>query len=223
MGIIDGKLLYCHGVAEGNLDSKFSTLEYNNRTFYDWFKNPFTDDFGRPALNLPPITFDDRPRPHKRAQYKPGLLPAAIYVAYEDYVSTSTTPSVFPYLLPSDDPNILHVMKKGVSLLWRMKIGYCCRKHDQKTFHRKTRFYCSTYSDKSKTFYYCRGFSRIDSETRNCFLEHQHYISQFSVYCFFVYLPSFNLPVEKHLFFFLPVPLIPTCTGMTIIQKIIIA
>ena len=27
MGITDGKLLYCHGVAEGNMDKKISTLE----------------------------------------------------------------------------------------------------------------------------------------------------------------------------------------------------
>ena len=35
MGIIYGKLLYCHGVAEKNVDKKISTLEYNNRTVYD--------------------------------------------------------------------------------------------------------------------------------------------------------------------------------------------
>ena len=35
MGITDGKLLYCHGVAEGNEDKKISTLDYNNSTFYD--------------------------------------------------------------------------------------------------------------------------------------------------------------------------------------------
>ena len=34
MGITDGKLLYCHGVAEGNKDKKISTLEYNNRKVY---------------------------------------------------------------------------------------------------------------------------------------------------------------------------------------------
>ena len=38
MGITDGKLLYCHGVTEGNKDKKISTLEYNNRTVYDCFK-----------------------------------------------------------------------------------------------------------------------------------------------------------------------------------------
>ena len=35
MGITDGKLLHCHGVAEGNEDKKTSTSEYNNRTVYD--------------------------------------------------------------------------------------------------------------------------------------------------------------------------------------------
>ena len=61
MGITDGKILYCHGVAEENSDKKISTLEYNNRTVYDCFNNPFTADFGRPAMHLPPITIDDRP------------------------------------------------------------------------------------------------------------------------------------------------------------------
>ena len=32
MGIAYGKLLYCHGVAEGKLEKKISTLEFNNRT-----------------------------------------------------------------------------------------------------------------------------------------------------------------------------------------------
>ena len=34
VGIVYGNLLYFLGVAEGNLDRKFSTLEYNNRTVY---------------------------------------------------------------------------------------------------------------------------------------------------------------------------------------------
>ena len=52
MGITDGKLLYCHGVAEGNKDKKISTLEYNNRTVYDCFNNPFTDDCGIPEYYI---------------------------------------------------------------------------------------------------------------------------------------------------------------------------
>ena len=81
MGIKDEKLLYCHGVSDGNVDRKISTLEYKNRTVYDCFNNPFTDDFGSPDLNLSPITFDDRPRPHKISRYTPDLLPAAMSVA----------------------------------------------------------------------------------------------------------------------------------------------
>ena len=83
MGITDGKLLHYHGVAEVNVEKKLSTLEYNNRTVYDCFNNHFTDEFVSPALHLPPITIDDRPRPHERARYTPDLLPSAISVAYE--------------------------------------------------------------------------------------------------------------------------------------------
>ena len=124
MGIVDGKLLYCHGVAEGNMDKKISTLEYNNRTVYDCFNNPFTADFGSPYLHLPPITIYDRIHPHKRSQYTPYLLPATISVASENPVSNLTTPSDSPDLLPFDDTNDLHVMDKYVPLLGRVNIGY---------------------------------------------------------------------------------------------------
>ena len=69
MGITDGKLLYFHGVIEGNKDKEISTLEYNDRTVYDCFNNPFTADCGSPAMHLPPITIDDSSRPNKRAWY----------------------------------------------------------------------------------------------------------------------------------------------------------
>ena len=45
MGITDGKLLYCHGVAEGNGEKKISILKYNNSTVYECFNNPFTNEF----------------------------------------------------------------------------------------------------------------------------------------------------------------------------------
>ena len=35
VGITYEKLLYCHGVAEVNVDRKISKLEYKNRTVYD--------------------------------------------------------------------------------------------------------------------------------------------------------------------------------------------
>ena len=80
MGITDGKLLYCHGVAEGNAKKKISTLEYNNRTVYDCFNDLLTDEFFIPDLHLPPIAIDDRPRPYKIALYTPDLFTSAIYV-----------------------------------------------------------------------------------------------------------------------------------------------
>ena len=131
MGIADGNLLYYHGVAEGNMDKKISTLEYNNRRVYECFNNPFTDEFGIPYLNLPPINFDDRTLSHKIAHYTPDLLPYAISVASENASITLTTTSDSPYILPSDDPITLHVMKKYVPLLCGAKIGYCCSKHDK--------------------------------------------------------------------------------------------
>ena len=75
-------ILYCHGVVEGNVDKKISTLEYNNRTVYHCFNNPFTAYFGIPDFHPPPIKFDNKPRLNKRAWYPPDLTPAAIYVEY---------------------------------------------------------------------------------------------------------------------------------------------
>ena len=40
------------------------------------------------------------------------------------------------------------------------------------------RFYCSMWSDKYKKIYYCHGFSRINSDTRNRFMEHKHCMDQ---------------------------------------------
>ena len=88
--------------------------DYNNRTAYDCFNNPCTANFGIPSLNLPPIIIDDRPKLHKIACYTLHLLPANISVASENSVITLTTPSDSPkiLLLPSDDPNHRHAIKK---------------------------------------------------------------------------------------------------------------
>ena len=129
MGIIDGDLLYCHGVAEGNVDKKISTLEYNNRTVYDCFNNPFTSDCGSRAMHITCITIDNRPPPQNRSRYSPDMLPPAIYVASENSVSTLTTPSDSPYIFPTDDPNNLHVLKKDGPLKGRVNRVYCCRKN----------------------------------------------------------------------------------------------
>ena len=114
MGIADGKLLLCHGISEGSLDKKIPMRQYNNRTVYDFFNNPFPDIFGSPDFNLPPITIDDIPRLDKISNYTPDMLPGAVYAASEKYVSTFTTPSDSPPLriLTSDGPNPHHFMNK---------------------------------------------------------------------------------------------------------------
>ena len=96
----------------------------------------------------------------KRFQYAPDLIPAAISVASENYVSTMATPSDSPDLLPTDDPNTLHVLNKDVPLKGRFYIGYCCSKHGRIRCYKKTRLYCSIWSDNNNKFYYCHGFSR---------------------------------------------------------------
>ena len=35
MRIIDGKLLFCHGISEESVDDKISMIDYINRTFYN--------------------------------------------------------------------------------------------------------------------------------------------------------------------------------------------
>ena len=62
-------------------------------------------------MHIPPITIYDRPLLHKRSQYTPDKIPSAISISSENYVSTLTTSSDSPYLLPCDDPNNLHIMK----------------------------------------------------------------------------------------------------------------
>ena len=181
-----------HGVAEGNVDRKISTLEYNNRAVYYCFNDTCTYEFGGPDLHPPPITIDDRPRPHKITRYTQDLLPYSISFDPENSVSTLTTPSGFLDILPSDDHITLHVMNKDGPFLGRVKIVYCCRKHDKKCY-KNTRFYCSTCSDKNRKFYYCPGFSRINSEKNTCFLELQHYMSHFQLIVVFVSPPSFGL------------------------------
>ena len=63
--ITDWNLLYCHGVAEVNVDKKFSKWRYKNRKVYDCFNDPFIAGVGSLDLYLPPIIIDDRPCPHK--------------------------------------------------------------------------------------------------------------------------------------------------------------
>ena len=64
--------------------------------------------------HLPPITIDDRTRPHKRACYTPDMISDTISVASQNYFSTFTTPSDSLDLIPSDYLNTLHIMRMDV-------------------------------------------------------------------------------------------------------------
>ena len=82
------------------------------------------------CIYLPsPLMID--PPPPKRARYAPNLLPGTISVASENSVSTVTTPSDFPDILPTGGQKNVHVLKKGLPVNGRVHRGYCCRKHGQ--------------------------------------------------------------------------------------------
>ena len=119
MGITDGKLRFFHGISRDSQYNTISTKCYNERTFYDFLNNPFKDNSCIPAINIPPITIDDRSRPHKGARYTPDLLPVSMSVASENYVSTFTTPYYLAqiFLLPSDGYNPPHVIIKDEPFL----------------------------------------------------------------------------------------------------------
>ena len=54
MGIIDGKLLLCCDISDKIREKNITTIEYNYRSVYDCFNNTFPDDYGAPAMNIPP-------------------------------------------------------------------------------------------------------------------------------------------------------------------------
>ena len=81
-----------------------------------------------------PITIHYITHPHKKDRYTPALPPADISFASENYVITLTTPSDPPriFILPSDDSNHTHEIKKDKTYRGKAKLGYCCRKYDEK-------------------------------------------------------------------------------------------
>ena len=114
MEITDGKILYCYDISEGSEDKKVLMVDYNNRTFYDCFNNPFPDHGVSPTFNLPLIARHYRPCLDKRYQYTPDMIPASISVTSENSISSLDTPSDYPQVLvlDSDDPNPHHSINK---------------------------------------------------------------------------------------------------------------
>ena len=139
MGIIDRKILFCHGISDRIEDKKTSMIKYNDRKFYDCFINTFPDGFGSPALNIPLITIDEIPQPDKRARFTPDMLSSAVFVASETSVSTFTTPSDSTQVcvITYDDTNPHHVMKKYNLVCGRVKIWYWSKRCDRKRCYKK--------------------------------------------------------------------------------------
>ena len=112
------------------------------------------------CIYLPsPLMID--PPMHKRAQYAPDLLPAAISVASENYVSTLTNPYDTPNLPPSYGPNTLHIFKKYLPLLVRVKRLYCCNKHGQKYATKRPGSFAPNALIKTRHFIIVMGFPRL--------------------------------------------------------------
>ena len=61
MGITDAKLLFFHGISGGNEDKEITMREYNDRTVFGCFENPFPNKCGIPALNLPTVAINGSP------------------------------------------------------------------------------------------------------------------------------------------------------------------
>ena len=112
-------------------------------------------------MNLPPITIDDIHFQDKRYRYTPDLIPAAIYVSSENFVSTLTTPSGSHkiLLLTYDDTNPCNSMKKYEPYRDRVKKDTDLRIVMQ--ICEKNRLYCSTRSDKDEKLYYWHVFQEI--------------------------------------------------------------
>ena len=155
MGITDGKLLFFLGVSEENMDNKISTKEYNNRTFYDCFNNPFTADFGILALNLPPITIGDRPSSQKRARY------TQIWFHIPSMLPLKTLLVIWPPLLIFHNSLSYLLIIRTIAMPWRnMSPTMAGCKEDtalgntmKNICYKNTRFYCSMWSDKDKKMY----------------------------------------------------------------------
>ena len=131
-------------------------------------------------MNIPPIAIYYRTILYKIACYNPDLLPATICDAYENYVITFTNPSDSTklLLLPYDDHKNHHSMNKYEPYRGRVKIWYCCRKHNE--IYATKRQECIAPSDliKTRNIFNCHWFSRINSDASTFFMEYQHYMDQ---------------------------------------------
>ena len=144
IGITYGNFLFCHGISEQSNNKTIPMKEYNNRTVYDCFNNPFLVYGGSPALNLSTLTIGDSPCPKTISQYTSDPLPDAIYVTSGNYDSTLTILSEFPQFPVFNyyNPDTEHTIMSDNPLRVREKRGYGSRFHDGKIRYKKPRLYC---------------------------------------------------------------------------------
>ena len=109
---------------------------------YECFNNHFPYHGGSPDLNIPPITIDDITSPDKIACYTPDLIPDAIFISSEKYVSTLTTPYDYSQVrvITSDELKAHHPTKKDNPVHGKVQIGYFSRQHDGKICYKKPVF-----------------------------------------------------------------------------------
>ena len=140
IGVTDKKLPFCHGIQEERRGKQIITREYNDRTVYECFNNPFSFYCDIPDLILSPMPIDDSPCPKKRARYTPDPLPVAISVASGNSVSTLATLSDSPQdiILTCDAPNTDYIIMIDKHDCGKIKIGYCVRRHDGIRCHKNS-------------------------------------------------------------------------------------
>ena len=160
MGITYAKLLLCSGLSEQSKYNTISIIEYNDRTVYEFFYNPFSVYSGTPDFNRPPVPINDSPHRKKRSRCTSDPLPDYISVTSANSVSEFSSPSYSTHLFePNYDGHYAHhTIMSDNPFHGRIKIGYRSRFHGGKRCYKKLRFYCYTCSINSRAYYYHRPF-----------------------------------------------------------------
>ena len=127
-------------------------------------QKPFLFYCGIPYLNIPLMNIDDSFIPNKIYFCTPDLIPADIYVASGNYISTLDTPSDYPQvvLVSSDSNSTYHTIIIYKTSHTTEKMGYWYRWHEGIKCHIKSRYYLSVCFI-HKRVYYCRGTGKIKS------------------------------------------------------------
>ena len=160
MGITEAKVLFCHGISEGNMDKEITSREYNVRKVFGCFRNHFTDNFGILDLYLPPMALAIVPAKKKEFArtlifYQlPFLLPPKTFFVLWPHL---TTPQLFTPLA---------LIYLQFTITRKVKLDLRNNKEDivlyapwWENMQQKRRFYCSACSIHNRV-YYSHGLTR---------------------------------------------------------------